>query len=79
MSTEPLYSITAIITSVKVAVVAAITVFAIAAGWDSTMTAAVIGAGAAITLAIGDIIGAVLAHDRVTPFVPAPPIEADGE
>ena len=70
MSTEPLYSIAATFTSIKVAVVAIITVVAISASWDSTMTAAVIGAGAAITLAVGDIASAVLTHDRVTPVKP---------
>ncbi|RLB44776.1 MAG: hypothetical protein DRH30_00540 [Deltaproteobacteria bacterium] len=69
MSTEPLYSIAAIFTSMKVAVISVITVVAISMEWDSTMTAAVIGAGSAITLAIGDIVGAVLTHDRVTPVI----------
>lgn len=77
MSTEPLYSIAAIFTSAKVAVVAVITVVAISAEWDSTMTAAVIGAGAAITLAVGDIAGAILTHDRVSPAVPPKPTEGE--
>ena len=70
MSTEPLYSITAIFTSLKVAVVSIISVIAITASWDEPLKLAVVGAGAAITLAIGDIVAAILTHDRVSPVVP---------
>ena len=68
MNTQPLLTIGAIFTSLKVAVVAIITVVALSAGWDEAMTAAVVGAGAAITLAIGDIIAYALTWNRVSPI-----------
>ena len=77
MSTEPLYSITAIFTSLKLAVISVVTVIAISAEWDDVMKAAVVGAAAALTMAIGDIVGAILTHDRVTPYTA--PSEAKGE
>lgn len=67
MQTEPVYTIGAVFTSLKVAIVAIITVVALGLGLDEAMTAAVIGAGSAITLAVGDIVGYVLTRNRVSP------------
>lgn len=67
MKDEPVIAIGTIFTSLKVAVVSILTVIAISQGWDEVMTGAVIGAGSAITLAIGDIIAYVLTRDRVSP------------
>ena len=67
MNTEPVYTIGAIFTSLKIAVVAVLTVVALGLQLDEAMTAAIIGAGSAITLAVGDLIGYVLTRNRVSP------------
>lgn len=67
MQTEPVYTIGAVFTSLKIAVVAVVTVVALALELDEAMTAAVVGAGAAVTLAVGDILGYVLTRARVSP------------
>lgn len=67
MTSEPVYTIGAIFTSLKVAVVAVLTVVALGMELDEAMTAAVIGAGSALTLAIGDVLGYVLTRNRVSP------------
>lgn len=64
---EPVRSIGAVFLSLKAAVIAVITVIAVSAHWDDVLTGAVIGAGAAITVAIGDIIVMVLTREKVTP------------
>lgn len=67
MTTEPVYTIGAVFTSLKLAIVAIITVVALALQLDEAMTAAVIAAGSAITLAVGDVVGYVLTRRKVTP------------
>jgi hypothetical protein len=67
VSTEPVVTIGAVFTSLKVAVTAVLTIVALQLEMDAEQTAALIGAGAAITIAIGDILGYVLTRDRVTP------------
>jgi hypothetical protein len=67
--TEPVYTIGAIITSVELAVVAVLTVVVLAMGMeqDAPMAVAIIGAGSALTVAIGNIIGYWMTRSRVSP------------
>jgi hypothetical protein len=64
---EPVVSIGAVFTSLKLAVTALLTVMALQLNMDEGATAALIGAGAAITIAVGDIVAYILTRDRVTP------------
>jgi hypothetical protein len=68
MTNEPVLSIGAVFTSLKAAVIAVLTVVALQLNMDANSTAAVIGAGAAITLAVGDIFGYYLTRQQVTPI-----------
>jgi hypothetical protein len=66
VNAEPVYTLGAIFTSLKVAVVSVLTVVALALQLDEAMTAAVIGAGSAIIVVVGDVLGYVLTRERVT-------------
>lgn len=66
MNNEPVLSIGAVFTSLKAAVIAVLTVVALQLNLDANQTAAVIGAGAAITLAVGDIFGYYFTRQQVT-------------
>lgn len=67
MENEPVITIGALFTSIKVAVTAIITAWALQAGLSEEETVAYVGAGAAITIAVGDSIGYFLTRRRVTP------------
>lgn len=67
MNREPVVSIGVVFTSLKVAVVSLLTVVAISLQLDEATTGAIIGAGSAITLAIGDIVAYALTRPTVTP------------
>ena len=68
MSTDqPLITIQAVFTSIKAAVIAVLTIVAIQLQMDEVSTAAFIGAGAAITTAVGDVLALLYARPRVTP------------
>ena len=66
MNNEPVLSIGAVFTSLKAAVIAVLTVVALQLNLDANQTAAVIGAGAALTLAVGDIFGYYFTRQQVT-------------
>jgi hypothetical protein len=70
MQTEPVYTIGLIITSVEAAVVALLTVGVLVAGLDqdTPVAVAIIGAGSAVTLAIGNVVGYRMTRARVTPW-----------
>lgn len=72
MNTEPVYTIGLLITSTEAAVVALLTVAVLAAGLeaDAPLAVAIIGAGSAVTLAIGNVIGYYLTRNRVSPVSP---------
>lgn len=72
MESEPVYTIGLLVTSTEAAVVALLTVAVLAAGLesDAPMAVAIIGAGSAVTLAIGNVIGYVLTRRRVSPASP---------
>ncbi len=67
--TEPVVTIGAVFTSLKVAVTAVLTVVALQLEMTPEMTAAVIGAGAALTIAVGDTLGFLVTRGSVTPVV----------
>jgi len=67
MSNEPVITIGTVFTSIKLAVTAIITAWALQAGLPEGETAAYVGAGAALTIAIGDIVGYFLTRRRVSP------------
>lgn len=72
MNSEPVYTIGLLITSTEAAVVALLTVAVIAFGLeqDAPLAVAIIGAGSAVTLAIGNVIGYWLTRNRVSPVSP---------
>jgi hypothetical protein len=67
MNSEPVVSIGAVFTSLKLAVTAVIAIMAIQLEMDEAATIALTSAGAAITIAVGDIIGYLMTRDKVTP------------
>lgn len=71
MNTEPVITIGAIVTSIEAAIVALLTVAVLAAGLeaDTPLAVAIIGAGSAVTLAVGNVAGYVLTRRRVSPAV----------
>lgn len=73
MNREPVYTIGLLITSTEAAVVALLTVAVLAAGLesDAPLAVAIIGAGSAVTLAVGNLIGYRLTRQRVSPAGPA--------
>lgn len=77
MNTEPVYTIGLLITSTEAAVVALLTVAVLAAGLesDAPLAVAIIGAGSALTLAIGNVIGYYLTRNRVSPAGPLDRLE----
>lgn len=72
MNTEPVFTIGLLITSTEAAVVALLTVAVLAFGLeaDAPLAVAIIGAGSAVTLAIGNVIGYYLTRNRVSPVSP---------
>lgn len=65
---EPVINIGAVFTSLKLAVTAVIAVIAVVLEMDETATIALTSAGAAITIAVGDIVGYFLTRNQVTPI-----------
>jgi len=80
VNSEPVYTIGLLITSTEAAVVALLTVAVLAAGLDSDapLAVAIIGAGSAVTLAIGNVIGYYVTRNRVSPVGPLDRME-DGD
>ncbi len=72
MNGEPVYTIGLLITSTEAAVVALLTVAVLAFGLesDAPVAVAIIGAGSAITLAVGNLTGYWLTRRRVSPVSP---------
>jgi hypothetical protein len=67
MSQSPVVSIGAVFTSLKLAVTLLLAFIALQLDMDEVSTIALTSAGAAITIAVGDIIGYLLTRDQVTP------------
>lgn len=65
MEREPLVTIGAVMTSVKLAVVAVVAVLVI--DMDPDRAALVIAAASAVTIALGDILQLIIGRRRVTP------------
>jgi len=80
MNNEPVYTIGLLITSTQAAVVALVTVLVLAMDLDPAepLGAALIGAGATVTLAIGNLVGYYLTRQRVSPVSPVDRLQ-DGE
>jgi hypothetical protein len=72
MRTEPVITIGAVITSIQAAVVALLTVAVLAADLDAEqgLGFAIIGAGSAVTLAVGNALSWYLTRRRVSPVSP---------
>lgn len=72
MNSEPVYTIGLLITSTEAAVVALLTVAVLLLGLesDAPLAVAIIGAGSAVTLAIGNLTGYYLTRQRVSPSSP---------
>lgn len=64
---EPVLSIGAVFTSLKLAVTAILALLALQLKMDEASTVALVSAGAAITIAVGDILAYYLTRERVTP------------
>lgn len=77
MQSEPVFTIGLVITSIEAAVVALLTVGVLAAGLESEapLAVAIIGAGSAVTLAIGNVVGYWLTRSRVSPVSPLDRLE----
>jgi len=67
MNSEPVVTIGTVFTSLKLAVTAVIAVIALQLEMDANATVMLTSAGAALTIAIGDIVAYILTRDRVTP------------
>ena len=66
-SSEPVLSIGAVFTSLKLAITALLALVALQLKMDAASTTALVSAGAAITIAVGDIFAYYLTRARVTP------------
>lgn len=65
---EPVINIGAVFTSLKLAVTAVITVIALQLELSEAATASLVAAGAAITIAIGDVLTYLMTRKQVTPI-----------